>query len=314
MKTFYWRKNIVWLGLWVAVSLAACGRENDCANTSIQTSFIENLVEVDSVAGVVEKDEKENIISTETKMPINHTDRYVEEIPWEDLDGNGVSEYLLIENDTSFGSLSVYVNEELVYKYAEELRIVGVDAKEYIDLDNDGKEEIFVSFIPAVNSMPLEEWFALKKDENGWGLMEMHHNSDDMCDNGFPIAVTLQDGRFELAISCEGCDKRIVFDATKHYEQMKSEQENWGFPVYDSYMDGNFQVGDSVGSTSAYGIWNIEVGTYENQKCLIAEHGLNGPTGKYDFYGCVYVYFAFDEKAKIKILDLELKEAIEEEE
>ena len=206
MKTFYWRKNIVWLGLWVAVSLAACGRESDCANTSIQTSVIENLVEVDSVAGVVEK------------------------------------------------------------------------------------------------------------DENGWGLMEMHHNSDDMCDNGFPIAVTLQDGRFELAISCEGCDKRIVFDATKHYEQMKSEQENWGFPVYDSYMDGNFQVGDSVGSTSAYGIWNIEVGTYENQKCLIAEHGLNGPTGKYDFYGCAYVYFAYDEKAKIKILDLEFKEAVEEEE
>ncbi|MBQ7359607.1 MAG: hypothetical protein IJW63_05885 [Lachnospiraceae bacterium] len=312
MKKSYWRINVVGLVLCGTISLVACGRENIVADTSVQTSVTEKTSETGNVVGDVEEDEKENTTSTEAEIVENYIDHYVEEIPWGDLDSNGVPEYLLIENDASYGSLSVYMNEELIYKHTEELSIVGVDAKEFIDLDNDGEKEIFVSFMPAVNSMPLEEWFALKKSENGWKLMEMHHNSGGMSDNGFPIFVTLQDGDFELAISCEGFDKKITFDATKYYEQMKNEQEVWGFPAYDSYMDSNFQVGDIVGYTSAYGIWNIEVGVYEDQKCLIAEHGLNGPTGKYDFYGCVYVYFAYDENAEIKILDLVFREAVGE--
>ncbi len=245
--------------------------------------------------------------STGEKESTEYSDYRTETIPWEDLDGNGVEEYLVIERNGSAGKLTVYFNEEPVYQYEEDLWFVGVDAKEYIDLDGDGEKEIFVSFMPAVNSMPLEEWFALKQGESGWELMEMPHYGDYMSDNAFPIFVTLQKKDYELLISCEGYDGGIVFDATAHYAGKRKDRIEWGDTSYDAYVNGNYAEGSQVGGTCAWGIWNIETGSYEGQNCLIAEHGLQGPNGKYDFYGCAYVYFNYDENAKVQILNMEFR-------
>ncbi len=323
----YGRKASIWvLVLIMAVSMAACGEKADVDTSGQLAETDENVVAKDGAGATsasVEKetgstiepvenaDSKENITTTNEDISANLTDHYIETVPWEDLDGNGVQEYLVIENDASYGSVTMYFNEEPIYKHEEELRIVSVHEKEYLDLDKDGEKEIFVSFMPAVNSMPLEEWFALKQRESGWELMEMQHYGEDMLDNGFPINVTLQEKDFQLLISCEGCEKTIPFDATAHYAEKEKEKE-FGDPSYDAYMEGDFEKGSVVGGTCAWGVWNIAVGTYEGQTCLIAEHGLQGPGGKYDFYGCADVYFNYDENAQINILNLEFRPNVTE--
>ncbi len=236
------------------------------------------------------------------------------EYPWTDLDGDGTEEYILVESgdflgqNVENGRLTVYVNNEPVYQYTEELRIMSVHVMEYLDLDGDGQEEIFVSFGPAVNSMPLEEWFVLKKVDDGWQLLEMHHNYENMLDNAFPITVVLKSGQFGFGIRCEGWDGEIDFDATARYERLKAEVEEWGNDAYTAYMEANHEIGDVVGSPMAYGIWEIQPGTYEGRNCLIAGHGLGGLWGRYEDYGWVYVYFDYDEEGKIRILDVTFEE------
>ena len=148
---------------------------------------------------------EENITSDNPES----SDLYVETIIWDDLDGNGVEEYLVIENgstDRIYGSLTFYFNDVPIYRYEEDIQIAAVDSIEFVDLDNDDEKEIFVSFQPMENSSPLEEWFALKKVGDEWKLMEMHHNNDNMCDNAFPISVTLGEADWEFIITCAGLD------------------------------------------------------------------------------------------------------------
>jgi len=118
------------------------------------------------------------------------------------------------------------------------------------------EEEIFVAFWPLVNSMPLVEWFALKQEETGWKLMEMYHQDDDMAQNAFPISVFLKEKDFVFSRICEGCDKEIIYDATSHYEKKKKDKEELNDNTYDTYVGCNFEVGDIVGTTSAWGIWS----------------------------------------------------------
>lgn len=241
-------------------------------------------------------------------------DEWSKVYPWADLDGDGTEEYILIERggflnqNSIYGRITVYVNNEPVYQYTEDLWITGVHQMEYLDLDGDGQEEIFVSFGPAVNSMSLEEWFVLKKVTDGWELLEMYHYGEDMRDNGFPITVVLKNGQFEFGIRCEGWDGEIDFDATAKYERLKEEVE-MNNDAYTVFMDAAYEIGDVVGNPLAYGVWSMQTGTYEGNNCLIAEHGLGGMWGKYEYYGNVYVYFAYDAEGKIRILDMTFSEA-----
>ena len=327
MKKYGWKARVLGLTLIMAVSMVACGekvdmdvagqagQESDSVETPDSTTEAGGSTETDSGESADNSSQTgntiENITTNKEDILSNLTDRYIETVFWEDLDGNGEQEYLVIENDTNYGSLTMYFNEEPVYKYEEELRIIGVDAKEYIDLDKDGEKEIFVSFLPSVNSMPLEEWFVLKQGESGWELLEMYHYGEDMLDNGFPLSVTLQEKDYQLLIACEGCEKTIPYDATDHYAEKEKEKE-FGDPSYDAYTESNFEKDDIVGGTCAWGVWYIRSGVYEGENCLIAEHGLQGPGGKYDFYGCVDVYFNYDKAGKVAILNLEFRPAVTE--
>ena len=50
---------------------------------------------------------------------------------------------------------------------------------EYIDLDKDGQKEVFLSFWPNVNSMPLVEYIVLKqKADMSWAPLEMIHGEE----------------------------------------------------------------------------------------------------------------------------------------
>lgn len=304
----------------VAMAVGFLSKYEDDVEPEISEEADTSTTDDEQIAGNNGNGESETVTTPEaTPEPTappdaENGDEWSKVYPWADLDGDGTEEYILIERggflnqNSIYGRITVYVNNEPVYQYTEDLWITGVDQMEYLDLDGDGQEEIFVSFAPAVNSMPLIEWFVLKQVDDGWQLLEMHHNYGNMGDNAFPITVVLKNGQFGFGIRCEGWDGEIDFDATARYERLKEEVE-WGNDAYTVYMDANHEIGDVVGGPMAYGIWNIQSGTFEGRNCLVAEHCLGGMWGKYEDYGLAYVYFDYDAEGKIRILDMTFSEA-----
>lgn len=309
-------KKYLCLGLsaMMMLSLTACQSER---KEALASSMVEEagvtLTEDETLTFDHETSEaQESIVSSiedETKESTEEAikkwdDGWSEKIPWRDLDGDGTEEYILLESGDFLdqnlinGRITMYVNNESVYQYTEELHIIDVGDKAYLDLDGDGEEEIFVSFWPAVNSAGLEEWFVLKKKGDTWERLEMF---EDM-----PITIVMKEKDFGLAIRCEGWDGEIPFDATKHYEAMKVELD-YGNTSYNDFMDAQYNVNDGVGSTMAYGIWEIIDGGYQGENCLIASNGICGPGGRYDVYGGTQTYFNYDENGKIKILGMEFE-------
>ena len=231
-----------------------------------------------------------------------------------DLDGNGEQEYVVIsfqEEDPDYdGHLEFYFNGKRIYEY-EDLLWMSPGKAEYIDLDGDGKKEIFFTFWPHVNSMPLVEYAVLKQTGGSWELLEMIHG-EDMLDNGFPIASRYGKEENTLVITCEGTDQEIVYDFKEYYEnRIREEQESGGDSrQYAEILEGGYREGDEFGGIAAWGVWEIGSGTYNGRNCLIATHGLEGPGGKFDHMGLVDVYFDYDERGKVHILNLEFREEL----
>ena len=271
----------------IVLSLVGCGKPNTTDKTENDTSVVSGCEEMVSAS------------IDDTLIFVN---------VWDDLDENGIVEYIKVTN-TEKGVLEFFFNDEIIHKYEEQQeRITGFGEKAFVDLDRDGKEEIFVSFDPSVNSMPLVEWFVLKEKNGEWGQMEMHHEGDNLLDNAFPISVLMKDEKYSFTIKCEGYEGEIAYDATRHYTNEELGKED-GDMSFDFFMEQEYQVGDLVGVTSDWGIWNVVAGTYEGDNCLIAEHGLNGLSGKDDYFGQVYVYFDYDENGHIRILNMTFEEA-----
>jgi len=306
------------LSIIVVLSFTACNSEKEEVAEGNNATISTGTANEETQPGESEETTHEASVTPEpTEEPVAEpSDEWSEKIPWGDLDGDGTEEYILLESGDFLGEnvvngrITMYVNDEPVYQYAEELRITSVGDKAYLDLNGDGQEEIFVSFYPAVNSASLAEWFVLEKTGEGWQMLEMYHFEGDMLSNAFPITVLMDKNDFGLSIRCEGWDGEIPFDATTHYERMKIVEA--GINAYELFTEGQYKVGDVVGGTLPYGIWEIRSGTYQGENCLIALHGLGGPAGMYDIYGNADVYFNYDENGKIKILDMEFEPAITE--
>lgn len=234
-----------------------------------------------------------------------------------DLDGNGEMEYLLISYENEYSEynahLSFYFNGRSIYEYDDLLRISPGNA-EYIDLDLDGKPEIFFTFYPHVNAMPLAEYAVLKYAGSGWKALEMIHG-ETMLDNGFPISSRYGKEENTIVISCEGLEKEIVYDYTAYYEARVKEYEEYGMDpeefkeILSHY--GQFGAGGDFGGIASWGIWDIDSGTYEGKNCLIATHGLEGPADiappDRDILGEIDVYFNYDEKGLVNILNMEFR-------
>lgn len=231
-----------------------------------------------------------------------------------DLDENGVPEYVVIsfleDNPDYDGHLEFYFNGELIYEFDDILWMSPGEA-EYIDLDGDGKKEIFFTFWPHVNSMPLVEYAVLKQTGGSWELLEMIHG-ETMLDNGFPIASRYGKEENTLVITCEGTDQEIVYNFKEYYEnRIREEQESGGDPrQYAEVLEGRYNEGDKFGGIAAWGVWEIGSGTYNGRNCLVATHGLEGPLGKWDMIGLVDVYFDYDTEGRVNILNLEFREEL----
>lgn len=235
----------------------------------------------------------------------------------EDLDGNGTKEYVEVdlgdESNNFYSHFKFYWNGEMIYEYEDPCRIDPCVA-EYVDLDHDGEKEIFFSFAPRVNSMPLEEYIVLKQYNSSWKPLEMIHG-ETMMDNAFPLSVTKGDTKWQAVISCENLDESVTFDVESHYLDLKREflSDNGEETEFTSQLVEWYETefvdypsGEICGNVSAWGIWNIEVGEYEGKTCLIATHGIQC-YDKFDFWGEADVYFDYDEKGNTRFLSIQFR-------
>lgn len=230
-----------------------------------------------------------------------------------DLDGNGETEYLMISvnqgNSIVDGHLSFYWNGESIYEY-DDILLMHPGAAEYIDLDGDGEKELFFTFYPYVNSMPLIEYAVLKQTNGGWKALEMIHG-ETMLDNEFPISCRYGKAKNTMVLTCEGLDKEIVYNFKDYYEDRIRETRESGGDVgqYNEILNGNhYAEGDDFGEIAAWGIWDINSGIYEGRNCLIATHGLEGALGKWDMMGEIDICFDYDADGMVRILDMEFRD------
>lgn len=232
---------------------------------------------------------------------------------WEeldDIDGNGQPEYVVYyDTEECEHSKFVYVfNLEKIYQH-EDLIYVDFGDTRYVDLDHDGENEVVMRMEPHVNSADLMEYAVIKDRGGTWEKLEMYQG-DTILDNSFPISVVKGAGRFEAKISVRGLDKETVIDIENIYDYWKKMSEDaaeissWGRAM-KNYYDWEFSglsENAACAYTAAWGIWDIQYGTYQGQTCLIAEQGIDG-YDKHDFWGNVFVYFDYDRNGKIRILD-----------
>ena len=237
---------------------------------------------------------------------------------YEDLDKNGVEEYAKvyqINNEQEYICRYIfYWNGEAIYEY-ENSYGMSPGGAQYLDLDKDGKKEIFLTFWPNVNSMPLMEYIVLKqKKDMSWKPLEMIHD-EEKWRNSFPISIAKGKDEWEAVISCGDLEKTIIFDLKFYYtklveawEKEESEYNDYLKRLVNSYKRGFPEESEwcTFGSVCAWGIWNIESGEYQGQPCLIATHGIQG-YDKFDFWGEVDVYFDYDAQGKTRFLDMEFQ-------
>lgn len=241
-------------------------------------------------------------------MPANDVIEYT--VAFEgDIDKNGTKDYILVDPNGEYGAgdWNLVFNEEEIYSGKIDME-TDFDTC-YLDVDNDGNEEIIVYINPHVNSLPYAKYLVIKKDGNN--LMELQNSEefgmkDDNGDpnNSFPIKVTVGDDRKTGVISIDGTDKKITFDLEKHYKKLKKEQKGNDLDaIAKGYLNGTkYSAGDVIGGPADWGIWDIKAAKVDGKNCLIARQGLcSKEGGKFDMYGTIDVYFGYDENGKIVV-------------
>lgn len=303
----------------MGMTVLGCGSSahNDTANLN---NTVEEIIEEPQT-------DEQNVEETELVSKTVDMGEYVFLTSMGDLDGNGIEDVItveLTEGVETFGEalgdvLNVWFNNEKIYEFNDIIAIYDVcDSFKYIDLDGDGKEEIFIAFEPMVNSMPLMEYLVLKNTDNGWSAINLENEEESFDEQGnvtnsFPINVkrTGKEPLFEISI--DGYGVVASYDATQHYTELATDSEDFEYEhnVYISLLTGDENLSDYAledGTSSAWGIWNVEVSEYEGQTCLKAEQGIQGPYGKFDGFGTLYIYYVFDGNGNTVILNAEFNE------
>lgn len=112
----------------------------------------------------------------------------------------------------------------------------------------------------------------------------------------------------------ETLDKTVTFDVELHYLDLKREFEDasengeeteFTAQLIERYENEfvEYPSGEICGNVSAWEIWNIETGEYEEHPCLIATHGIQC-YDKFDSWGETDVYFDYDENGNTRFLDI----------
>ena len=215
-----------------------------------------------------------------------------------DLDGNGVDDKIQIislKDDGSETCIRLYFNGEQIFELEDTLvRLMGVNAFEYLDLDGDNVNEIFITASTNANCRPYEAILCLKQTEDTWKEMEYPTNEDGYYK--FPFKITRGKEEFDFIISSDDTDQVIRYDASCYFIDSDSGNDD----TIQSYRSNHYKEGDEVGYISSWGVWESKIGTYEGQNCIIAVHGIEGPYGH--GLGKINIYYNYNEQGKVKIL------------
>lgn len=218
-----------------------------------------------------------------------------------DLDNNGVDDNIqIISLDTAGADtcMYVYLNGEEIFIYEEpNVRMLGIGAFEYLDLDEDNTNEIFITSGTNANCRPYEVVLCLKQTEGKWNRMDYPQNESGYFE--FPFKITRGKDEFDFLISSKDTNQVIHYDASQYYK----DDESGNFYSIQDYRKNNLKEGDDVGFISAWGIWEAKTGTYNGRNCIIALQGIEGPYGH--GLGEVNIYYAYNEEGKVDILNVE---------
>ena len=215
-----------------------------------------------------------------------------------DIDGNGVDDKILIislNDDGGETCIRLYFNGEQIFEFEDPLvRIMGINVFEYLDLDGDNVNEIFITASTNANSRPYEEVLCLKQTDDTWNEMEYPTNEDGSYE--FPFKITRGEEEFDFIISSDDTDQVIHFDASGYF----IDSDTGNADTIQSYRSNHYKEGDEVGFISAWGVWEARTGTYEGRNCIIAVQGIEGPYGH--GLGQINIYYNYNEQGKVKIL------------
>lgn len=228
-----------------------------------------------------------------------------------DLGGDARDDYVIYTGqDGVYYHLALYLaGEGIVFEHEDPLPVDLGETVCKVDLDHDGEDEILLTMWPHVNSMPLEEYAVLKKVNGTWTKLEMYHEELDILANSFPLRLVRGTGKWEAKLSCAGLNKTITLDLEPDYNHWKAlaEQGEDSFSQTNRmYYENEFshtKPGENVGGISAWGIWKIELSSFDGQPCLVATQGIQG-YDKHIPWGQVYIYFDYDRNGKIRVLDI----------
>jgi len=299
----------------VALSLCGCGIFTSRPIEPIPTEDDE----------VYEQNDKDNISFTEVTPKETTPSGEVKEekkkengtkIEFSDVDEDGNVEYAISyevkDGDIITGAIELYLNNELIYETSSEL-LLDIGKLNFEDYDGDGEKEIFFSYYPRVNSMPLEEYVVLKKTGNGWNSLKVPKDKHDS--NNFPVHIKYGEEACKIIISCDGYEKEIEYDAKAHYEnaieENKDKEDMKSFvEEFERMLSGDgYEKGKDFGTIMPWGLWSVESVQRNDKAVLKAEQGIAGTLERYDFLGNLFIYFTYDEKGEIKIEDMEFFDA-----
>ncbi len=236
-----------------------------------------------------------------------------------DLNGNGQTETIIsdIYPWTDGFEWTFYVDDKNVYNARNDCYPDFYAS--YIDLDEDGSEEIVILIYPHVNSDALAQYVVLKNTDGG--LIELENTEQwsnnlnpNYVSNHFPVDVRYGKEKNTFEITLEGCDT-IITDVTKHYQKILDSYENSddkdSNELYRNAKEvlvlEKYSAGDDVGGCGGWGIENLDIGEYNGKNCIVAGNHVLGPLGNWDAIGWLNIYFNYDKNGKIQVLGVEYK-------
>lgn len=216
-----------------------------------------------------------------------------------DIDKNDIIDSVQIrKRSDNTNYIRVIFNGELIFEHEwPELGLLSINTFEYVDFDQDGKDEIYLTVYPNVNSRSLIELLILKQSNGQWDKLNLPLN--EIGHNCFPFLITRGKEEFDFIISSEYLEKEIHFDASAYFEDVEEVQVN----SIKGYRNKHYKEGDMVAFISAWGIWEAKTGEYANRNCIIAQQAIEGPYG--NFLGKVIIYFTYDKDGNLEVLNVE---------
>ena len=251
----------------------------------------------------VEALDKDSVYVTLELIPIGP---YWQQI--DDLNGDGVRDYVIYTGmDGYYNHLSLYLTgrgEGKVFEFEDENIVELGTMACAIDIDHDGGNEIALSILPHVNSMPLTKYVVLKKKGSGWEPL-ISYSSENGPD-AFPIRI-VHKSDYKIIISCDALDKSIEFDVEylrKYWENNSEISEDYRKEILAFYDDIlNSKTGENAGYVCDWGMWDINAARFGKQDCLQAHFAIAG-YDRNDLWGYFSIFFDYDKSGKIRILDI----------